>query len=354
MIRRAVRHGARAVFGYARRTRAYPRFLRKTLTTGLVLGAFGARYLLFGKTGTLPFLLFFPSIIVASVMFSRGSGIYATLLSAAIAVLAFAAPGVGFAVSNDIDILAVTLFVLVGTFTAVVVEALRDAMYDADAAHAEAEAAKRARDLLLVELGHRTKNDMARIHALLTIQATTAEPRVAEALRDAADRVSLLSRLHARLHLTETSVVVDSREFLTGLVHDLSQGISGVSPVSLSVDAEGHAIPPSRAGALGLILNEIVTNSLKHGFPNGRGGTIHVRFVREGDTYLLSVSDNGVGYKGHGTGLGSRIIHALSSQLGGTTTIEPGCPGARSALRFPVGDSPSEGTNGAPVFARAA
>jgi two-component sensor histidine kinase len=99
---------------------------------------------------------------------------------------------------------------------------------------------------------------------------------------------------------------------------------------------------------LGLVLNETVTNALKYAFPEGRAGTVRVRFVREGEDFVLTVADDGIGLPQEGdvterrprrgSGLGTRLLSALAAQLRGTFTRRPGENGVGTVaeLRFPV------------------
>jgi two-component sensor histidine kinase len=102
----------------------------------------------------------------------------------------------------------------------------------------------------------------------------------------------------------------------------------------------------SRAGAIGLIANELVTNAMKHAFPDDREGAITIGFHREADDFLLTMSDNGVGLEmppepqGEGpqrSGMGGRLVRALTAQLGGhiETSARRG-DGTIHVLRFPV------------------
>ena len=100
------------------------------------------------------------------------------------------------------------------------------------------------------------------------------------------------------------------------------------------------------------MLNELVTNALKYAFPDNGAGTVRVRFRRDGNDYLLSVSDNGVGMASDdapaarerprrlGTGLGTRLLQGLAAQLRGTLSRSPGEDGSGTlaVLRFPVAE----------------
>lgn len=122
--------------------------------------------------------------------------------------------------------------------------------------------------------------------------------------------------------------------------------------MALLIDAEPHLLDAERAIQLGLVLNELVTNAFKYAFPDERHGTVRVHFVRDGETFVLTVSDDGVGLEatravggeeraaappGNGGGLGTRLLHALAAQLRGTITLRRGADGVGTTaeLRFP-------------------
>ena len=210
-------------------------------------------------------------------------------------------------------------------------------------ARRQAEVEARRRELLLTEMSHRVSNDMSLLVSLLQMQATT-DPEVADALHAAAGRVYVLSRVHGRLSPgAEPGASVDSRLYLDELVADLRAGVGGARPVALTVAAEAHALPLARAADIGLVVNELVTNALKHAFPNGRDGVVRVSFRRDDDAYELVVADDGVGTvpgraaRDAGGGLGSQILRALAVQLGGRLERTGGeVGGTLCRLRFPI------------------
>jgi two-component sensor histidine kinase len=109
-------------------------------------------------------------------------------------------------------------------------------------------------------------------------------------------------------------------------------------PIALHCESESHLISIEKAVPLGLIVNECVTNATKHAFPDERPGTISVRLIRVGDTYTLTITDNGIGTKAHvaHAGTGSRLIQMLAAQLGSTIEIEPRSPGTAVIVTIPV------------------
>lgn len=202
----------------------------------------------------------------------------------------------------------------------------------------------RRTELLLTEQAHRIRNDLNALVGILQIQAN-ADPVAAEALNTAARRVLILGRVHGRLSSdSDAEAVVDSRLFLEDLVADLRVGVEGLRPIALTVMAEAHPLALARAGDVGLVANELITNALKHAFPGAREGVVRVSFRRDGDLYDLTVADNGVGYAAgraseddQAGGLGSRILRALAAQLGGRLTVTSGEVGGTTCrLKFPV------------------
>lgn len=330
----------------------------------LALFTYGLRYLILGPGPAIPFLPFFPAIILASVFLGRGSGFVAVAASTVLSVYFFIEPQMQFALPTSTDTIGTALFLLTGIFIASVTEELQRshvraerAQHEDRAALARAKAAWRDLDLLLVEFGHRTKNDLHRITATLMMQASSAVPEVGEALRAAAERVRVVAHMHDRLARRDGHVLVDVRVFLEDLTADLRASTAYLRPVGLFIEAEQHMLSVNRAGAVGLIVNELVTNALKHAFPDDREGVVRVAFRSSGPDYLLVVADNGIGMAprspagGQRTakqgGMGRRLVRALAAQLGGgieTSCAEPS--GTIATIRFPV--SPP-GTHDAPV-----
>jgi len=330
------------------RVRQMPSALRCLGATALVFVAFGIRYVTVGETTISPYLGFLPAVILAAVIFDRGAGFLATVVSAVLAFYFFVEPRRTFRFEQTADLINLGLFLLVGSFISGVLEALGKAYMETEEANrslaearARAEAGEREREMLLAEFRHRVSNDLQRLGSMILLQAKSA-PQAAAELRAAAARIQVIAGVHSRLARREGHVQVDVREFLHDLIADLRTSLTSLYPVGLFVDAESHALPVSRAGSVGLIANELVTNALKHAFLEGtRQGAVTVRFRREGCDFVLTVSDDGVGLAHPstrpGAGMGSRLVRALAAQLGGhvETTSRAG-NGTQHTLRFPV------------------
>jgi two-component sensor histidine kinase len=261
-----------------------------------------------------------------------------------------------FQLSRPADVINLALFLAVGLFISGAIEALRRALVEAEdtnrwlgEARARAEAGEREREMLLAEFRHRVSNDLQRLGSMILMQAK-ASPAAATELRAAASRIQVIAGVHSRLARRDGHVQVDMHEFLHDLIADLRASLTSLYPVGLFVEAESHALSVSRAGSVALIANELVTNALKHAFPeSAREGAVTVGFRRDGIDFVLTVTDDGVGMPVEpcrtgagpgaslGSGLGSRLVRALAAQLGGhvETVSEPGA-GTRQTLRFPV------------------
>jgi two-component sensor histidine kinase len=309
-----------------------PVLVRYAISGLFVLVAFLSRYVLATTMQGYPYLLFIPAVFASSLLFDRGSGFFATGLSALLAFYFFVPPAGSFWPIQPGDVLALILFVAISGAIAFVTEALRLALE-------RVAAAERGKDLLLREVEHRVRNDLQGITSVLSLeQRKVASPEAREGLQRAAERVQVLSRVYGRLTRRESRATVDVRPFLEDLAADLRQVRIDGQPVSLEVRIEDATVTLDSAAALGLIANELVTNAVKHAFPDERPGRIELAFRRDGDAYLLVVADDGVGptREGGGTGgLGHRLVRDLARQLGGELRIEV-AGGTRATVRLPV------------------
>jgi two-component sensor histidine kinase len=335
--------------------RSMPAWLRYGITTGFVVAGLLARLALWGMVPRAPFLLFFPSVILAGVFFDRGTAIYASLLSAAVAAWFFFEPLRSLAVADPADVVAVLVFIAITVFTAYLLEALHQSLESLAEKRAKLAAANvvlqtmaEERTTLLTEAVHRSRNDLQRLAAALHLQASASDDAGARAaLREASDRVVALARINARLNQNreDAHFEVDSRGFIDGLGDDLREGTMVEQGIALRVQAESHTLPMARAVPVGMIINELIGNALKYGFPAGGLGVIGIGFVQRASDFVLTVQDDGVGFDPtsppKGSGLGVRITRALARQLGGTLDVAAATPNADRpgvcwTVRFPV------------------
>jgi PAS domain S-box-containing protein len=207
-------------------------------------------------------------------------------------------------------------------------------------------AALAAKELLLKEVHHRVKNNLQIISSLLSMQAESLQDMAAaRALQDSQERVQCMALIHERLHLDAEPDRLDFREYAAKLARDLFYSY-GVNPerIQLRFELEPISLGLNQAIPCGLILNELLTNSLKYAFPNervnAREAEIFVKLSWAGDESVkLTVADNGVGlpedfdWKDSQT-LGLRIMTILGRQLDGTVRREAGA-GTVFSLTFP-------------------
>lgn len=184
------------------------------------------------------------------------------------------------------------------------------------------------------ELNHRVKNNLAMVSAMLTMQArATDTPPVAEQLAKAVDRIHAIADAHASLYRTGRKDTVDFSRYLHDLCERLSNSILDRARLRLDLDLEPAFLPLDKAVALGVIVNELVTNAAKHAYPAPKSGAIAVKLARAGGV-AVSVSDNGPGLPAEqARGLGMRLVRSLVQQIGGKLTIA-GTQGATFTVRL--------------------
>lgn len=202
---------------------------------------------------------------------------------------------------------------------------------------ADLEHALEAKTLLLQELDHRVKNNLAMIGSLLRLQARVSVNRVVAArLEEMLQRVDALGSVHRRLYQTAELTRFDAGAFLHGLAAELFAA-ARLTHVTLEADIQPIEISPSNASALGLVLNEVLTNAVKHAFAGGRAGTLRLRTRTEAGTALIDIYDDGPGMPATAAkGLGRTLIERLSRQLGIQASWTDMAPGTRVSLSFPM------------------
>jgi PAS domain S-box-containing protein len=217
--------------------------------------------------------------------------------------------------------------------------ALVEAAQDLERLSAEQAATIAQRDLLLREVYHRVKNNLQIIDSLLVMQRRRlSDPEAKTALAGLRSRVFALGLVHHQLMGSQDLKTFDAAPFLKELSGNIVQG-GGAGDVRLSVDAMPLRVGLDFAIPLGLIVTELVTNSLKHAFPS-EAGSIEVSLRRgDDDRVVLVVSDDGtVAREGNDdtapASLGVTIIEGLVRQLGGTLTVRR-TPGFHTEINLP-------------------
>lgn len=211
------------------------------------------------------------------------------------------------------------------------------------------------KEVLLKEVHHRVKNNLQIITSLLNLQAVEiTDPDTREKFRDSMGRVKSMAIIHERLYQTDNLAEVALSEYIDSLTRFLAGNVSGNGGrINIVQDIEDVALPIDIAVPCGLIVNELVTNSLKHAFPDQQKGEVRISSkCMEKGVLTLSVRDNGVGlpegiHPDNLSSLGMRLVHNLTDQLGGILAFGND-GGAVFSIQFVCGtpETPFEGWAG--------
>ncbi|PJZ26327.1 histidine kinase [Leptospira hartskeerlii] len=176
------------------------------------------------------------------------------------------------------------------------------------------------KEAMLQEIHHRVKNNLQVVSSLLGLQyENTEDPNLKRILQECENRVKSMGFVHAELYRSENFAAVDLENYFTTVSSNLIRAYGGVPRIQLQLNVRPLEVSIERAIPLGLILNELLTNSLKYAFPQDRTGKIQVSIFKEEQNIIFSYSDNGVGFRkenhnGSGT-IGIQLIEILSRQL---------------------------------------
>ncbi|MDW8405797.1 histidine kinase dimerization/phosphoacceptor domain -containing protein [Chloroflexus sp.] len=209
---------------------------------------------------------------------------------------------------------------------------------------AQLRAALAEKELLLREVHHRVKNNLQIVSSLLRLQAENiSDERVSAAVQDSQNRIRALALVHEQLYRSESLAHIDIGEYLQSIATSVWRSLSmRGSPIRLASEvSHGISINIDQAIALGLIVTELVSNSVKHAFPHGpKDGTISLRLHKDGNTLHVEVADNGIGMPAQvnagGGSLGMQLVHGLCRQIGAALQFGDG-PGTTVIIRVPMG-----------------
>ncbi|WP_318011332.1 sensor histidine kinase [Mesorhizobium sp. ES1-4] len=211
---------------------------------------------------------------------------------------------------------------------------------------AELEAALEAQTTLLHEVDHRVKNNLQMISSLILMQSrTVSDENLKRSLGTMLERIEALSTVHRRLYQSKDVSRFDVSDFARDLISDLLTA-SGRSEINPTLDLEPIVIPAEKATPVALMVNELVTNALKHAFkerPDGtRSGSIGIKMSQPDGHLNIEVSDDGVGMA-DATGdasFGMRLIKSLARQLRAEIEWRDAGPGTRVVISMPNGPQP--------------
>lgn len=187
--------------------------------------------------------------------------------------------------------------------------------------------ALKERETLLREVYHRVKNNLQVIQSLLRLQRRNLSDRAAqEALDESASRVRAMALVHERLYQSESLEAVSLRDYTLELLQYLDETLgASARGVRLQADVVAFEARIEAAIPYGLLVNELISNSLKHGFAAGSGGTVQLTVERADRGLRLTLRDDGAGFPagftlGADASMGLQLATSLASQLGGQLT----------------------------------
>lgn len=193
-------------------------------------------------------------------------------------------------------------------------------------------------EAMLHEVNHRVANSLQLVSAFVYMQARNAgNEETRAALGDTQRRIAAIAQVHRRLYTGDSVNRVDMAEYLGSLLNDLEETWSTPEgPRSLSLVAEPIELATDKAVAVGLIVNELVSNACKYAYAADAGGEVRVALRAEGDKFLLKVEDDGCGMPADGavkgTGLGTKLINAMAATLKSAVDYDTGHKGVRATL----------------------
>ncbi len=227
-------------------------------------------------------------------------------------------------------------------------------------AEREKDALVREKQVLLQELHHRVANSLQIIASIMMQRVRSVQSEETRAhLRDAHHRVMSVATLQRQLASTATGQVALG-SYLTDLCASISASmIADPDKLSLTVNADSSVTTGDRSVSIGLIVTELVINALKHAFPTGTPcGAIKVGFSSDGESWCLTVEDNGVGMPANFAeakpGLGTGIVNALAGQLSATVSVTSASPGTLVTVHHKLGDTMAQITSKGPEAAKLA
>jgi two-component sensor histidine kinase len=176
---------------------------------------------------------------------------------------------------------------------------------------------------LLKEIHHRVKNNLEVVSSLLALQsAKMDDPNMQEVMLASQNRVQSMGILHQKLYQNEHLAFIEMRSYFENLSLNILDSYNESERIQVNIDMNALELDVDTAVPLGLIVNELITNSLKYAFPSGQKGDIDLSLKNVGeDNFQLKISDNGVGKPQNavakGTGFGTQLVDLLTLQIDG-------------------------------------
>jgi len=212
----------------------------------------------------------------------------------------------------SIGVISALVFLSLATFLYLQRKKLRSTKRQLEASLGE-------KETLLKEIHHRVKNNLQLVTSLLNIQAEKESPQtIGEFLTQGQNRVKSMALIHEQLYRSDNVSSINMQEYFEKLVKSILE-IHGNPSISYEIQTENNHLDIDKAIPLGLIINELVNNSLKHAFTNNGAGNLQVQMKEIADQLEVNIKDDGKGFPSEPTknSIGLQLVNILAKQLRG-------------------------------------
>lgn len=238
-----------------------------------------------------------------------------------------------------IGISAILIVVLVVLLRYRSVNRLNRALKSSNKNLRETQVSKEEKETLLKEVHHRVKNNLQIITSLIRLQSETiSDPQVSSLFNESQDRIKSMALVHEELYRSDDFTSIQVEKYFRNLITELLATYSLSTQVNFSINTNVNQLGVNTLIPLGLMVNEMITNALKHAF-NGGDGELSLELFEESDgAFSLKLSDNGRGFPqdvmlNNPSTLGLELIHTLAGQLDGEVSFNNN-PGAEYTVTF--------------------
>ncbi|MFT6246675.1 MAG: two-component sensor histidine kinase [Salibacteraceae bacterium] len=194
------------------------------------------------------------------------------------------------------------------------------------------------KEVLLKEVHHRVKNNLQIVSSLLSLHANTSTGEVEkEAFRECQNRIQSMSIIHEQLYNKGVFAEIDMNLYIDEITHQLFNSFNVHEIINLTIDLDAVHFNMDLSVPFGIILNELIVNSLKHAFPD-QTGTIKISLKKKEDQYEFIVEDDGIGFTPRESNdtMGLDLVDTLVSQIDGVYKIDSSAKGTKFTILFPL------------------
>lgn len=284
-----------------------------------------------------PYALIFVAVVTAAVLAGWRSGLVALIVGQLVTWYVIVPPYNSFALPDSERAFGLAIASVSQLLVLIVIGLYQR---EVDKGTAERERRMELLNHALNEIDHRTRNNHQTVLALVQLQAQrSADDGVRAALHQVADRIQAIAHASERLALRSGDLEhVRLDDHLCGLCEQIERGLSR-QHVNVSCDIEEITTSADKAIPIAIIVNELVTNALKHAFDGRENGQVSVKGRMNGEL-KLTITDNGVGMQGRSTakrgGLGTKLVENFARQLGARHEVVSTETGTTHAFVIPT------------------